>query len=200
MEKAIEARTGPVDRVVALARMRIWLAGHEADPQARREAATGAVHAGQWCMQIRPDSAECTYWLGAALGIQARERRSTAMDALPRIIDLFMEARAEDPSLDRGGPDRALALLYVRAPGWPTGPGDPDLGLEHAEMASALEPEYPPNVLCLAEALHAVERYEGSREAYENALVLASEWVKRGQPDAGEWVEEAQRGLQRIRR
>jgi hypothetical protein len=196
--EAAAARRDPVPAILDLARARVWLAGHEPEAAARREAATGAVHAGQWCRQLRPGSPACAYWLGAALGVQARERRATALDALPRIVGLFREARRGDPSLDRAGPDRALALLYVRAPGWPSGPGDPDLGLEHAGLAVDREPGYPPNRLCLAEAMLAVDDLEGSRENYTVALSLSLEWAERGEPDAREWLEEARKGLERL--
>jgi len=187
-----------VEEIISLARERIWLSGHDPDPEARREAATGAVHAGQWCRSLRPDDPECAYWLGAALGVQARERRGTALDALPLIVELFMEAREGAPLMDRAGPDRALALLFLRAPGWPTGPGDPDLGLEHAEIAVGLEPGYAPNVLALAEALESMERIAESMAAYERAQSMAREASDRGDPDAHEWVGEAVDGLRRL--
>ena len=40
---------------------------------------------------------------------------------------MFHSAAEGDPTIEDGGPDRALALTYLRAPGWPTGPGAPDL-------------------------------------------------------------------------
>ena len=58
---------------------------------------------------------------------------------------------------------RALALFYLRAPGWPKGPGDADLGLEHAREAVRLRPEHPPNLLAPGEALDAVGERAESR-------------------------------------
>src|SRR5206468_9879056 len=102
---------------------------------ARLRAATRAVQAAQWCERVSAEKPECQYWLGAALGVQAREKPSTGLSALPMIVEAFKRAAVADPALEDGGPERALALLYARAPGWPTGPGDPDLGLEHARKA-----------------------------------------------------------------
>ncbi len=177
------------------ARASVWLANHEVDPERRLQVSEAAVHASQWCVQAEPESPVCAYWLGAALGVQARERRSTALDALPRIVAAFQRAAAGDPGLDEAGPDRALALLYARAPGWPTGPGDPDLAVEHARKAVALRPDYAPNQLALGEALAGAGDTDGSRAAYHRALERARERAAGGDPDAPEWIREAEQGL-----
>jgi len=184
-----------VEGLVGAARAHVWLVDHETESIGRREAATSAVHAAQWCERIEPEDPACAYWLGAALGVQARERRSTGIDALPLIVAAFKKAAVKAPSLEEGGPDRALALLYVRAPGWPTGPGDPDLGLEHARKAVELRPDYPPNQLALAEALMATGDEEGGRTTYQRALELARGRAADGDPEATEWIHEAEQAL-----
>jgi tetratricopeptide (TPR) repeat protein len=183
---------------IEAARVQIWLADHEPDAEGRQRAATLAVQAAQWCGRIAPSLPVCEYWLGAGLGVQARERPSTGLSALPRITEAFKNAAAGDPSLDHSGPDRALALLYLRAPGWPAGPGDPDLGLEHAKKALDRDPDYPPNLLTLAEALAATGNGAGSREAYRRGLEIARS-LSATDPDASEWIEEAEKALQETR-
>src|SRR5262249_38588973 len=74
------------------------------------------------------------------------------LSALPEIEAAFKRAASRAPDLEGAGADRALALLYLRAPGWPAGPGDPDLGLEHAKKAVAARADLPPHQLALAEA------------------------------------------------
>ena len=192
------AAAGAPDRVeplVEAVRARIWLCDHADDEATRREEVATAVQTAQWCPRRAPDDPRCDYWLGAALGVQARERRSTALDALPKIFELLESAAEGDPMIEQGGPDRALALAYVRAPGWPTGPGDPDLGVEHARRAVELSPGYPPNQLALGEALAAVEDTEGSRKAYEAALAVARTMKEDGDRDANAWVETAEKAL-----
>jgi tetratricopeptide (TPR) repeat protein len=179
---------------IEAARVQVWLADHELDAAGRQDAATLAVQAAQWCGRIAPALPACDYWLGAGLGVQARERPATGLSALPRITQAFKNAAAGDPSLDHSGPDRALALLYVRAPGWPAGPGDPDLGLEHARKAVDREPDYPPNLLALAEALAATGDGGGSRETYRRGLELART-LAATDLDASEWIEEAGKAL-----
>jgi hypothetical protein len=125
-----------------------------------------------------------------ALGVQARERRTTALDALPRIVALLEQAAVDRPELEHAGPHRVLALVLVRAPGWPTGPGDKERGLEQARRAVALAPDFPPNQICLAEALAAMDEPEESREALSRAGALAREWRAAGHREADEWIEE----------
>jgi hypothetical protein len=184
-----------VEPLINAVRARIWLADHGETAASRRDHSLTAVQTAQWCNTRAPADPGCDYWLGAALGIQARERRSTALDALPRIIELFQAAADAEPTLENGGPDRALAQTYVQAPGWPTGPGDPDLGLEHALRAVEIAPTFPPNHLALGDALTATDDPEGGRKYYEKALVLASERAEDGDPDAPDWVEAAKRSL-----
>ena len=186
-----------IDGALGAARAGIWLAGRSADPAERERMSAGAVQAAQLCLRAAPEDVRCDYWLALALGVQARERQATALDALPRIVELLEGVIAREPELEHAGPHRALALLYMRAPGWPVGPGDPDLGLAHARHAVELDPEYPPNQLSLAEALQAAEDTSGSAEAYLRAARLARQWLERGNPDAGDWLErsEARSGL-----
>jgi len=193
--RAAAAPGAGVESLVAAARAEVWLTDHEMDPGRREEAARAAVEAAQWCGRTAPSEPACDYWLGAALGVQARERPATGMSALPQIEKAFLLARDARPDLDDAGPDRALALLYLRAPGWPTGPGDPDLGLKHARQALALRPDYPPNLLALGEALVKTGDGAGGTDAFHRAMALARDRAAAGDRDAPEWLEEAQRSL-----
>jgi len=193
--RAATADDAPIEALLGAVRADVWLTDHESDPEARGRAAAAAVEAAQWCARRRPAEPACDYWLGAALGVQARERPATGLSALPEIERAFQTALRTNPGLDEAGPDRALALLYLRAPGWPTGPGNADAGLEHARAAVALRPGHPPNLLALAEALRGTGDSDGSRLAYRRALDLARERAERGDRDAPEWVAEARKGL-----
>jgi hypothetical protein len=194
----LRAAAGDASRtegLIGAARAQVWLTDHETEPEPREEAARRGVQASQWCIAIAPDRPACQYWLGATVGVQARARPATGLSALPRIEAAFARAAALDPAYERGGPDRALALLYLRAPGWPTGPGDPEKGLDHARKAMALFPLEPPNLLALAEAQAANGDGAGARatarEAAERARALAPD-----DPDAAEWLREAEQRLQ----
>jgi tetratricopeptide (TPR) repeat protein len=190
------AAADPSDDAIVLAtRALVWLADHEAESVEREHAATRAVQAAQWCGAGRPASAPCSFWLGAALGVQARERPTTGVSALPAIAAAFEAAAAADAAYGRGAPDQALALFYLRAPGWPLGPGDPERGLEHARRAMAIAPEHPPNLLALGEALAANGDPAGARARFEAALARARDAGAAGDPDAPEWIHDAEMAL-----
>jgi len=193
--QAAAADGSRIEGLLGAARSSAWLADHEEDKAMRLEAAQVAVQSGQLCAQAVPGDPACAYWLGVGLGLQAMERRSTALDALPRIEKAFLRAAADAPEMEQGGADRALTMLYARAPGWPTGPGDPDLALEHARKAVAIDGTYPPNLLALGEALAATGDDGGSRATYEEALTLARQWSARGDPDAPDWIRDAESAL-----
>ena len=196
----LRAASGDPKRVEGLlgaAETQVWLTDHEADPHAREVAAKLAVQAAQWCERTAPDLPACAYWMGAALGVQARERPTTGLSALPQIEAAFQKAAAKEPALEQGGPDRALALLYLRAPGWPTGPGDPDRGLEEARKAMTIASDYPPNVMALAEALVKTGDEAAGRSAWSRALDLSRQRSAQGDPDAAEWIAEAERALRK---
>ncbi len=94
-----------------------------------------------------PTRVECTYRLALALGQQARERPTTANDALPRIVALLEQVIAADAGARRRRRSPRPRAHAAARPGWPAGPGDPDAGLEHARAADTLVPTYPPNLL-----------------------------------------------------
>lgn len=197
-ERRIALTTEPAVRfeaVIGSIRALLWLAEHEPDAGARRSAAGAAVRSAQWCALLEPEAAQCGFWLGASLGSQARERRSTALDALPRIVALFEEARRAIPRFDSGGPDRALALLYARAPGFPVGPGDPELALDHAHRAVAIAEAYPPNLMALAECRAGLEGDAAAEADWRRALASARIAERAGEPDAMRWIREIRAAL-----
>lgn len=169
--------------------------GREKDGAERGRLAESAVILGQLCEENSPAAASCDYWLAAALGLQARERTATARDALPRMTDLLRRAARTDPALDHAGPHRLLAVVLLRAPSWPLGPGDPESALPEAETAARMAPDFPPNLLALGEALRKNGRAEHARGAYSRALRLATDAAARGDPDASGWADEARAGL-----
>jgi hypothetical protein len=188
-----------IEGLLGAAEASAWLIEHEPDGPRRTDLATQAVQACQWCLRRAPGSVDCKYRLALALGQQARERRSTGLDALPKIVSLLEEVITEMPRLDDAGPQRVLALVLLRAPGWPTGPGDPEAGLAHARAADELVPDNPRNLLVLGEALAATGSPEPARLAYQRAEALAHARAADGDPDAAEWADSAARALKALR-
>jgi len=195
-EAAAADRTG-TEGLVGSIRVKVWLVEHERDGAAREALALQAVQAGQWCARRAPGSPTCDYWLALALGQQARERPSTASDGLKLMAGALRRAGAGDPRLDLAGPHRVLAVLLLRAPAWPLGPGDAEEGLAEARKAVALFPDHPPNRLALAEALLANDHREEGRAEASQTLGAAQRLAAAGDPDAPEWARDAERLLAR---
>ncbi|MGZ6123818.1 MAG: hypothetical protein ACXWLR_02605, partial [Myxococcales bacterium] len=176
-------------------RAKAFRIGREKDAGERTRLAESAVAVGQLCEENAPAAPACDYWLAVALGLQARERTATAKDGLSKMNDLLRRAAKADPSLDHGGPHRLLAIVLLRAPSWPLGPGDPEAALPEAEAAVRVDPGFPPNQLALGEALKKNGRDDQSRAAYSLALRLAATAAGRGDPDAPGWADDARAAL-----
>ncbi|NOZ94800.1 MAG: hypothetical protein GXP47_08700 [Acidobacteria bacterium] len=170
-----------------------WLVEHLEDPEERGRLAGEGVGLGQLCLQRAPGDPRCRYRLALALGQQARERPSTGLDGVRRMVKLLRGLTKEAPALDHGGPERVLALVLLRAPGWPAGPGDPEEGLEQARRAVALAPEDARNRMVLAEALLADGQKRAARKALERARELARKAAASGDPDAPARLREIER-------
>jgi hypothetical protein len=187
----------PADPAVLYADLRTLLREINAEPAAdRRELlSVQAVELAQRCDQEAPGNPLCDYGLGLALGVQAREKTATAHDGLALMAKHLERAAAGDPSLDHAGPERVLGLLLVRAPGWPTGPGDPEAGLQTAQKAAQRAPDYAPNWLAVAEAADATGDAEARKQAALAASRLADAAKAAGEPDAADWQKDAQKWL-----
>ncbi len=168
---------------------------HEPDTKVRAELAEDAHRKAQACLALEPQAAACLYGHALALGLEARAHPARAGESLGQMLADLSAAEAADPGYDEAGPARVRALVLIRAPGWPLGPGDPAAGVVAARRAVSLRPQYPPNLLALAEALARSGDAQAAHEAYqrarEEALALPAA------ADRDEWLREASRALQR---
>jgi len=165
------------------------------DAQTREQLAADAERNAQACLQLDPQAAACLYYHAVALGLQARVHPLRASELLKAMLESLNAARAADAGYDRAGPDRVTALVLVRAPGWPLGPGDPDAALSAARRAVELQPQYPPNLLALAEALSTTGDAAGARETYQRARDLAQ--AAPAAADRDDWLKQADQALRR---
>jgi hypothetical protein len=186
-----------VDALLGAMRAITFRIERERDAPIRARLAQEQVQLGQWCQRRAPSDPACDYRLAIALGQQARERASTGKDALGKMVELLRRAITAAPELDSGGPHRVLALVLLRAPGWPVGPGDPEAALGEARAAAGLFPDAPENQLVLAEALGKNGSSSAARAAYQRARELASAARGTGNPEADKWGAEASAGLER---
>ena len=150
------------------------------------------------CLSREPQDAACLYLRAVALGTDARAHPTRAGELLKEMLDTLARAEAADPNYDEAGPARVRALVLLRAPAWPLGPGDAEAGLMAARRAVALRPLYPPNLLALAEASSKTGDGDAAREnyrrAHEAALALPAA------ADRDEWLREAEQAMQHVNR
>lgn len=201
-ELALAAARADEDRVEGLLAAIVtgaWLIENSSDSARRAALATEGVQLAQWCRERAPERIDCDYRLALALGQQARERPATAADALPRLTALLRKVVAEAPDLDEAGGHRVLALVLLRAPAWPIGPGDPEQGLASAREAVRRAPGHPPNLLALAEALDANGNPAAAAQTCAQAEALARQRLATGDPDARDWLSQATRAAAALR-
>ncbi len=160
----------------------------------RAELANDAVRNAEACLTREPRAAPCLYSHAVALGLEARAHPTQAIGLLNDMLTELTSAEAADPNYDRAGPARVRSLVLLRAPAWPLGPGDTDAGLASARRAVMLQPQYPPNLLTLAEALARTGDAGGARETYTRAREAAQALPPTA--DRDDWLREADQGLQ----
>ncbi len=165
----------------------------EPDSKIRGELAAEASRRAAACLSQQPQAAACHYGNAVALGLEARAHPTHASGLLSRMLTALTRAESADPNYEEAGPARVRALVLIRAPGWPLGPGDTEAGLAAARRAVALRPLYPPNLLVLAEALAKSGDASGARETYARARDAAL--AERASADRDGWLREAGQGL-----
>jgi hypothetical protein len=166
---------------------------HESDAKARADLATEATNNADACLAIAPHAAACQYGKALATGLEARAHPGRAVGLLGSMLESLAAAEKTDPDYDKAGPARVAALVLIRAPGWPLGPGDIDAGLAAAQRAVALQPDYPPNILALAEARAKTGDASGARENYARARDVAQ--ALPSGPERDDWLRDAAEGL-----
>jgi Flp pilus assembly protein TadD len=169
---------------------------HEPDARIRAQLAAQASRDGEACLAREPRAAACLYEDAVAQGLQARAHPTQAGGLLTMMLASLASAEALDPTYDQAGPARVRALVLIRAPGWPLGPGDVEAGVLAAQRAVALQPLFPPNLLALAEARAKSGDARGARESYQQARALAQQ--QPATPDRDDWLREADQALQHL--
>jgi hypothetical protein len=168
----------------------------ESDSKIRDQLAADAIQSAQVCLEREPQAAPCLYYAGVALGLKARAHPLQANEALKSMLDRLNSAEVADPAYDNAGPARVKALVLIKAPAWPLGPGDPDAGLAAARRAVALRPDYPPNVLALAEAMAKTGDSHGALDGYRGARDLIQSLPP--SPDRNDWLHQADQALSKL--
>jgi tetratricopeptide (TPR) repeat protein len=132
------------------------------------ERAALAVQGIAACRQLvahEPKSVPGHYYLAMNLGQLARTELLGALKLVREMEREFKTAADLDVHFDFAGPERCLGLLYRDAPGWPASIGSRRKAREFLEQAAKLSPDFPENILNLAESdLKWNERDEAKNE------------------------------------
>ena len=184
-----------IEQYAAAIRANAQLIAHEPDSRVRVDLAAKSNSDADACLALDARSAACQYGKALATGLEARAHPARSAALLSSMLQNLGNAESADPNYDKAGPSRVRALVLIRAPGWPLGPGDVDAGVAAARRAVSLQPDYPPNVLALAEALSKSGDENGAHESYAHARELARSLPPA--PERDDWLREADEGLNR---
>lgn len=178
----------PTDRAAAflLARSASLLSGLLDDPEVKygviRKGFEAAAAAGG-----EIEEGEAAYYYGTHLGMLIEDKGLTAVGEVGRFEEALHRA-LKQPRTDRGGPLRALGMLYLQAPAWPLSVGDLEAALDYLERAANEYPDYPENHLFFAYALIEAGRKGEARERLKLAdrALAEGEWGDYGPRWRGE--------------
>ncbi|MDJ0763784.1 MAG: hypothetical protein QNJ97_12450 [Myxococcota bacterium] len=144
----------------------------------------------------RPDRVEGYYYLALIKGRLAERGGLGGLGQVKEIEILGLKAVELAPGFEAGGPYRLLAMLYAKAPPWPTSIGDVDLGLDYAKKAVA-HSDFPLNHLILAEVL--IENGFPAQAREELRRVLAAPKMGRWARDGELWRPRARQLLRELK-
>jgi tetratricopeptide (TPR) repeat protein len=187
--------SGSIEQYAAAIKANAHLSDHESDSRVRADLAAQSSRDADACLALDAHSAACQYGKALATGLEARAHPARAVGLLSSMLQNLRNAESADPDYDKAGPSRVRALVLIRAPAWPLGPGDADAAVAAARRAVSLQPDYPANVLALAEALSKTGDASGARENYARARELAQSLPSA--PERDDWLRDADDGLNR---
>jgi hypothetical protein len=151
------------------------------DAAARAQLLDAASASARQCLAQAPNDAACPYAQAQVLGLTAREHSLEAPSLLKQMLASLAKAEALDATLDHAGPARLTAVVLLRAPPWPLGPGDVDAALAAAQRAVKRDPGYPPNLIGLAQAQSKADGAPQARATFNQAQQAVQAWA--GVPD-----------------
>jgi hypothetical protein len=172
------------------------------DPAQRTQLLAAATASARQCLAQAPGSGACQYAQAQVQGLSARARPLEAPSQLKGMLASLTKAEAEDPGLDHAGPARLAAVVLLRAPPWPLGPGDVDAAVTAAQRAVQREPGYPPNLITLGQAQAKGVGIPAARATFTKAQQAVQDWM--GAPseqpavvaaDRARWQLQVEQGL-----
>lgn len=171
-----------------------FVADNEPCHAARIAAAKHGITLARVAQELQPDRVEGHYWYAITVGLLADADRAYGLKAVREMEPALRRAIELDERYDYAGPVRVLGILLLRTPSPPVSIGSSRKGLRLLQRAGELNPDYPENLLYLAEAFHDNNRNAEARELLHK-VVNAPPWPDRQFESLG-WKTAAQVLLQ----
>ena len=171
-----------------------FVADNEPRHPERVAAAKQGIALARLARELQPDRVEGHYWYALTVGLLADADRAYGLKAVSEMDQALRRAMALDERYDYAGPVRVLGILLLRAPAPPVSMGSSRKGLRLLQHAVELFPNYPENMLYLAEAFRDNKRNLEAREVL-NKVMNAPLWPDRQFESLG-WQAAAQKLLQ----
>jgi tetratricopeptide (TPR) repeat protein len=134
---------------------------------------------GQTAIQVQA-SASAHLYSALCMGLRAQFAPMEGLSLVKKMLKHAERVNQLDATLDHAAGARLLGGIYMKAPAWPTSVGDIEMAIEFLEKAVTLVPDWPENVLLLAEAYYTEDRIEDARNTLQKAKHLV--------PDQGAWT------------
>lgn len=127
-------------------------------------------------VERNPIGEEGLFFLGALAGKLAELDFTYGPSGVKTVERTMHELIGNGSKFIYGGPDRVLATLYMRAPGWPLSVGDYIKAERHMQRALAIEPHWPENQLYMAELEFRLGAKRGDARLTESARQRLQEY------------------------
>ncbi|NOZ86265.1 MAG: hypothetical protein GXP49_08350 [Deltaproteobacteria bacterium] len=186
--------SGPKSDILELKALS-WLALYGRNNE-KHDAARRAYKIAELFMRKNPKKVQGYYYTAINLGLLVQSDPSEGISRLPDIIFALKKAVELDETFFHAAPRRALGAVFLKAPSYPSGPGDLDAALENLEKAVALAPRWPENWLYLAEAKLEDDSLKDAVHCAKQVLFFARDMIGEA---ASVWRSKARSLLRRIR-
>lgn len=122
-------------------------------------------------LEIKPDSAISYFFRGLCRGKQGEMQGLwSSLEIIEPFEEDMKEALELDPTIQNGGPNRALGKLYLELPFFLG--GSTDQAIKHLIEAVRLGPDYAENYLGLAQAYYSKNNFTDARKSLSTLLRL----------------------------
>ena len=150
------------------ARTAVWLSNYGPEDKQEDYARDGITWANT-AVKIKPDGEEGLFYDGALAGKIAELDMAYGIDGLETIQKRMRQLIEMKSTYIYGGPDRVLAIVLMRSPGSPIGPGDWDEAEKHMTRALEIDPNWPENQLYMAELEFGLAKHRDDAKYAESA-------------------------------